>query len=153
MPQAQNLTLPADCLARAVRHDTAASVLYGLGDEWAVVAYFYGSYHRVRAAILQDPVFDSLINLPKVDPKLNKEHQGTSRHEGRMTSAGRDIGVNDLVRLLYRPIYGHYLVLHDASVQVRYGHGISLQRLQDAHAAWEEISQASSVGALVWSAP
>ena len=82
MPQTQNLTAPTDCLSRAACHDAAAQLLDEWGEEWAAVAYFYASYHRVRAAILVDPVFDSLVDLPKVDPRISVQHRETSRHEG-----------------------------------------------------------------------
>ena len=150
MPQTQNLTAPTDCLSRAACHDAAAQLLDERGEEWAAVAYFYASYHRVRAAILVDPVFDSLVDLPKVDPRISVQHREISRHEGRIVGGRRDIGVNDLVRTLYRPIYAEYLVLHDASVKVRYGRGISADRLAGVRACWSTVKHQYDAGALVW---
>jgi hypothetical protein len=151
--QAQPLTVPRECIERALSFDSSAEAFFAVGDEWAAVVYFYASYHRVRGAILSDPVFESLVELPKVDPNLMNEHRATTRHEGRMAAGRRDIGVNDLVRMLYRPIYGDYLTLHDASVNVRYARGVSEARLEDTRAAWDRIRTAQDAGALVWAAP
>ena len=152
MPQTQNLTAPTDCLSRAACHDAAAQLLDEWGEEWAAVAYFYASYHRVRAAILVDPVFDSLVDLTNVDARISGQNREFRRHAGPIVGGRRDIGVNDLVRTLYRPIYAEYLVLHDASVKVRYGRGISGDRLAGVRACWSTVKHEYDAGALVWRA-
>ena len=117
---------PADHLARAAHHESVGKALAeAVQHEWAVVPYFYAAYHRVKHALLTDPVFDDVQRLHAMNPTLSPEHRFATVHQVRKSPTGpRDHGVNDLVLLLYRDTAGAYDKLHQASIAVRYEHGL-----------------------------
>ncbi len=113
-------------VTRAERHYTVGEALYEAGDEWAAVCFFYAAYHYVKAALLEDPIFDDPSRCSATHPDLNIDDRHTDRHQIRKPrgSSSRGWGVNDLVLLLYRSIAGDYDRLHQASVSVRYRDGL-----------------------------
>lgn len=90
----------AEHQTRAVELAGEAGRLHEIGAEWAAVAYFYSAYHRVRAALLDDPVFDDMSRLKRVDPQLLPSDRDTAFHTGRRRGQAPEFGVNDLVLLL-----------------------------------------------------
>ncbi len=122
-------------LERAARHRKVGDALFGAGDEWAAVCYFYCAYHLVQHALLTDPVFDDAKTLAAIHADLTPDHRFTQRHKGRRrVNEAREWGVNELVQTLYRGIIGRYDRLHQASIMVRYNSGLvlPLDRLRDA---------------------
>lgn len=124
---------------RADEHESLAGVLRDSGHEWAAVAYFYSAYHLVSAALLRDPIFTSPGRLAAASPALTMADQTATRHQGYMQfgHGGRRTkiwGLNDLVALLYRPVWPFYAQLHEGSVDVRYGTGlrVPLEKIADA---------------------
>lgn len=127
-------------VVRADEHAGLATVLHDSGHEWAAVAYFYGAYHLVSAALLSDPVFDSPQRLAAASPALSMGDRTTTRHQGYMQfgpggQRTKIWGLNDLVGTLYRQVWPFYLQLHEGSVDVRYGTGlrVPLGRIRDAY--------------------
>jgi hypothetical protein len=100
------------------------SALVAAGDEWGAVPLFYCSYHLARAALIRDPIFADLPRLKAVNSDLTPDERYTARHHGRRGSAiAKQWGLNELVALLY-PRFSHdYEVMHQASIDVRYGRG------------------------------
>ena len=95
------------------------------GHEWAAVALFYAAYHDVKAALLEDVIFDSFEACQAVSPDLLPQDRKTTRHQGRkQTASGREWGINELVLKLYRPAAGSYEKLHQMSNDVRYQAGL-----------------------------
>jgi hypothetical protein len=113
------------CLERAVAIKTTAKLLHNQGDDWFAVCYFYAAYHIVRAAIMADPIFTDLGRLQQKSPHLTLGDRLATAHKGRVVSGSpRQLGVNDLVKILYPQIAAEYERLHIASVEVRYGEGL-----------------------------
>lgn len=111
--------------ARAARHQKVADALADAGDEWSAVCYFYAAYHMIRAALLEDTIFDRLEWCQQKNRDLLPQDRHTMRHHGRKnTSNGREWGVNELVFLLYPNVVGAYERLHQASNDVRYHDGL-----------------------------
>lgn len=126
-------------VVRADEHEALALVLQESGHEWAAVACFYCAYHLVSAALLQDPIFDNPGRLAAASPALTMADQSATRHQGyiQFGAGGRKTkvwGLNDLVAVLYRPVWPFYVQLHEASVDVRYGTGlrVPLAKIGDA---------------------
>lgn len=111
---------------RAAEHERVGNALADASHEWAAVCYFYAAYHIVKAALLDDPIFDAVDTCQAKHPDLMPEDRYVSRHKGRRnTSAGREWGVNELVLQLYRAAAGDYDKLHQASNDVRYHDGLT----------------------------
>lgn len=121
---AGELTDPAVMRARAGQHARSASAMAAAAEEWFAVCWFYSAYHLVRARMSEDPVFLDPSGLSQVDARLCMADQQTTRHQGRRGGGRCELGINDIVRLLYRPIAPSYHKLHQASIAVRYGHGL-----------------------------
>jgi len=126
-------------VVRADDHEKLAGVLEETGQEWAAVTHFYAAYHLVSAALLRDPIFSSPSRLTAASPALTMADQHATRHQGYMQfgPGGRRTkvwGLNDLVALLYRPVWPYYAQLHEGSVDVRYGTGLRmpLSKIGDA---------------------
>lgn len=129
-------------VARAERHAEVGHALRSAAnDEWAAVPFFYAGYHLMRAALLEDPIFDEVALLVAKSPKLTMEDRLAEHHRARRNS-GQGLGVNDLVLLLYRPYAGSYERLHQASISVRYGAGLPDGALDALPACLEEIENA-----------
>jgi hypothetical protein len=114
--------------SRAALHTQVGEALQAAASsEWAAVCYFYAAYHLAIEAIRRDPVFDDPTRLSKLNPALTPEDRFTKRHHPRKNGAhGREWGVNELVLLLYdQKVAAAYDKLHYASVEVRYGTGLS----------------------------
>ena len=122
--------------------------LSGHGAEWAAVGYFYSAYHRVRAAMLADPIFSSVQRLVKVNVKLTMEDRTATHHQGRRSDNGHRLGVNEIVILIYPVIGSEYRALHQASVDVRYGSRL-LAPLDDLRTRCERIHRLGDSGRLV----
>lgn len=120
------LTDPAVMVARSRQHAAAAETLAAAGNEWFAVCWFYGAYHLARARMHADPIFQDPTRLTQVSPRLCMDDRTASRHQGRKGAKGQpELGVSDIVRLLYPEIVGSYHRLHQASIDVRYGRGLS----------------------------
>lgn len=114
------------CLERAVAIGETAKRLRNQGDEWYAVCYFYSAYHVVRAALVDDPIFGDVTRLQEKSPYLTMGDRHATRHNGHvLAEGGRAMGINDIVRVLYPAIAVEYRRLHSASVDVRYGHGLT----------------------------
>ncbi|GGH36443.1 hypothetical protein [Microbacterium album] len=133
----------AECIDRARVHAAAAANIEG---EWSAVAYFYAAYHLVRHALQSDPVFADLNRLKSYDSNLVPDDRSVTVHQARRGAGVKTFGVNDLVRILYPDITPEYLALHELSVAVRYGRGISASDLDDARRAYEAIRAAIESG-------
>lgn len=122
---------------RAQEHAHQAAALLAIGSEWAAVAYFYGAYHRARAALRSDPIFNDLTKLKTVNANLLPYDRDATAHHGRRKPSV-SFGVNDLVQLLYPAAWPDYTLLHQASIQVRYQTRlfIDLSKLGSAHGAF-----------------
>lgn len=75
----------------------------------------------MKAALIEDPVFDNLTLLKSIDPRLTLEDRYPTNHKGRWGSG--KFGLNELVQLLYPAKIGDYERLHQTSMGVRYGQG------------------------------
>lgn len=117
--------LPAgDHLTRAREHEQVGDALKdAVGNEWAAVCYFYSAYHLVRAALVADPIFDSMARLKAKSSHLMPSDRYTDSHHGSR-APGMNFGVNELVNLLYPQILQSYEFLHQASIAVRYDTGL-----------------------------
>ncbi|MGO4600381.1 hypothetical protein [Terrabacter sp. 2YAF2] len=134
---------------RAERHAKIGHALADSGDEWAAVCFFYSAYHRVKAALLDDVVFDDPNTCYAKHVDLLPQDRYTSRHKGRKhTSGGREWGINDLVLLLYRGAAGTYDKLHQMSIDVRYQSGLraSIPDLLGLWSRWEALCDEGTLG-------
>lgn len=139
--------------SRARRHEKVGRALVEAGDEWGAVCLFYAAYHDVKAALLEDPVFDSLAACQAASPDLLPEDRNVQRHHGRThTSNGREWGINELVLKLYRGAAGTYERLHQASISVRYKSGLS-GPVSDVQETWEKFISLRDSGTLTWAPP
>lgn len=114
------------CLERAIAIRETADRLLNQGDEWYVVCYFYSAYHVVRAALLEDPIFEDLGRLTARSAYLTMGDRLATRHQGYLAGGDRVLGINDIVRILYPQIAVEYRRLHSASIDVRYGEGLAV---------------------------
>ncbi len=137
---ASSLRDPAECETRAARHLKIGSALVAAGDEWGAVPLFYCAYHLARAAMITDPIFSDLPRLKSKNSDLTPDERLTSRHHGRRGSSVKQWGVNELVALLYPKLSSDYEVMHQASIDVRYGRGFrgDLLRLEDGTIAFRD---------------
>ena len=140
---------PPEHGSRASRHRKVGDALASAGEEWAFVCFFYGAYHLVKAALLCDPVFDDPIRLAKSPVPLRPDDRFVSRHRGRRRPGVEvEWGVNDLVATIYRFIREDYELLHQLSIEVRYGACRSLPPLAVGSAALDRIEQRFAAGNL-----
>lgn len=131
------------CLQRAVTIKETAERLRAEGDEWFAVCYFYTAYHTVKAALLEDPVFDDLNRLSRINRFLIMEDRYATSHHGRvLREGGRRMGVNDIVTALYPAISVEYVRLHMASVDVRYKSGLGAIAAQSVVADYDAVISA-----------
>ena len=149
-----SLSTAEHCIKRSDKMQTTASNLRSDDDEWFAVCYFYAAYHVIRAALLEDPVFNSLKRLGQVSTKhrmnLTMADRDTQRHTGRKTpGAARSVGINDLVRILYPESNVAYHQLHGASVDVRYKSGLSRVDAGSAQENYLAVAEAYRAGRLV----
>lgn len=150
-----SLFTAAACNQRAEDTRAAAAQLLqidGDGRDWAAVALFYSAYHRVRGAMLVDPIFNNATLLSRVNVNLTMADRESAHHEGRRSDPAHRLGVNEIVSLLYRNINGHYMALHQASVQVRYGSGL-IAPLGDLERRCDLVHQAAADGDLEYAPP
>lgn len=101
-----------------------------MGDEWAAVCYFYASLHRVRAALLSDPIFSDQSRLTAKHYRLFPADAHVNKHMGytkpqRGGPSRKFWGLNELVSLLYPVISAQYEGLYNSSLEVRYQQGLS----------------------------
>lgn len=145
MTSAPSLRTVEACEARAAAMRATGDQLLGHDNEWFAVCYFYSAYHLIKAALIRDPIFDSVTELSRIDVHLTPAHRWTTKHQGRVQSGGRDPGINDIVVKLYNGISIEYRRLHSASVNVRYSDGlgaISPQTVaQDFSTIWDAHSR------------
>lgn len=118
------------------------------GDEWAAVMFFYAAYHRVRAALLEDPTFDSVAGCAARHVDLRPEDRHATRHHGRRSrNQFFEFGVNEIVQILYPSAIGAYDQLHQMSIQVRYERGL-VPDLRAVVETWERFRKLDEDGAL-----
>lgn len=129
-----------------------AGALAQAGDEWSAVLYFYAAYHEVKAALIDDPVFDELDTCLAVRSDLQPEDRFTSRHQGRRHSASKEWGINELVLLLYPTVAGTYNRLHTMSIDVRYHQGLRGTH-DDVLIVWDKFRSLCDSGALATRSP
>ncbi|GIJ30828.1 hypothetical protein Vqi01_59900 [Micromonospora qiuiae] len=126
----------ADHTARAAIHHQTAESLLARTEEWAAVCYFYASLHRVRAALLADPIFGDPPRLATKNPALHPSDAHCTKHMGytRMQNGRRKRvwGLNELVFLLYPAVAASYELLYNSSLEVRYQQGLATLSLQGA---------------------
>jgi hypothetical protein len=143
-----SLRTAESCLRRAVKTKETADALWESGDEWAAVCYFYAAYHAMKAALIEDPVFDSLTDLAKHSPFLLLEDRFATKHNGYFGAGVRRMGVNDIVVSLYPTVAAEYVRLHIASVGVRYGNGLAPITLQSVRNDYDAVIGAYQSGEL-----
>lgn len=122
------------------RHARTAGELSPKSSEWATVAYFYAAYHLVKQAMLEDPIWQRPSELAAKHPELQPSVSKVTRHSGGKGRRRRCRiwGVNELVELLYPSIYEPYILMHEASIEVRYKRGLRTPvRASAAH--WAKI--------------
>jgi len=122
-----------------------------VGDEWAVVPWFYSAYHLMKAVLLRDPIWGDLAALHAISVDLTPDDRFCDRHKGRrqrIPGVAPEFGINDLVLKLYRPAAGPYDRLHAASNLVRYSTGLSDGALIPLRADLETIMEMDSRGEL-----
>ncbi|OIH95106.1 hypothetical protein [Curtobacterium sp. MCBA15_001] len=137
------------CVQRADAFVLTGQSLHDVGDEWAVVCYFYASYHLMRAAFIGDTIFDSVARLSAVDSRFTLADRFVAMHRGRKGDRERKPGVNDIVSKLYPQISFEYLELHQWSVNVRYNEGLEPSAsIADAKLYYERIRSAFDAGTL-----
>lgn len=118
----------------------------GVSPEWASVAYFYSAYHSMKAALLDDPIFDDLGELKKLSPHLMTDSKYAHVHKVRNGQPG--FGVNNLVHLLYPGKRQSYEKLHQSSLGVRYGQGV-VYPVDQLESMASDIAEARRNGLLV----
>lgn len=136
---------------RAARHyDVGCALRDAANDEWAAVCWFYAGYHHVKAALLQDPIFDDVGRLHVKHHDLQASDRYTDRHQIRKGpgSGPRGWGINELVQLLYPTVIRPYDQLHQASVSVRYRDGLPGDALPGLASAIDDIRDAARTGVL-----
>jgi hypothetical protein len=137
------------CVQRAHDFQRTGHKLVELEDEWYAVCFFYSTYHLLKAAFIEDPIFDQVIQLSRIDSHLALDDRYVTRHQGRIErSKRRSLGVNDIVALLYPTIAVCYRRLHRASVQVRYSSGLQDISTDAVTRYHQEIADAYSAGQL-----
>lgn len=127
-------------------HFQAAKAIAEASPDWACVAYFYSAYHSMKAAFINDPIFDDMTALKKLDPNLMPSDRRPTSHQVRRGQSG--FGVNALVHLLYPSMRRDYERLHQSSMGVRYGQGFVYPIEQVAEMA-AGIVEARTSGMLV----
>lgn len=136
--------------SRSERHAHIGRMLIEAGDEWGAVCCFYAAYHRVKCALLSDPLFDNPKSMHGKHMDLVGDDRYTDRHKGRRnTGRGREWGINELVGLLYPSIRREYEQLHQFSIDVRYGSGLRNGALPAVTPALARIENAAQAGDLV----
>lgn len=120
----------------------AAERLADSDEEWAAVCYFYSAYHTMKAAFIEDPVFDDPTRLSTFSPNLIPDDRYVTHHRGRMGTGPRKLGVNDIVQLLYPQIAPRYIRLHMASIAVRYENGLAPLTLEAVRADYSMLMDA-----------
>lgn len=140
-------------MERADAISQTAQRLLAESDEWHAVCHFYAAYRLVRAAFIEDPIFDSMKDLALIDARLALEDRYVERQVGRMDGRIRTLGVNDVVRLLYPKIAIEYRRLHAASVAVRYSEGLRVIANESVIADFATVVTAYTSGELKAHAP
>jgi hypothetical protein len=136
-------------LARAEQHLKVGNVLVETRQEWGAVALFYSAYHRVKAAMLRDPIWGQVNALQAVHQDLIPDDRYIERHHGRRRRGEpREWGVNELVAVLYPSATRAYEQLHQASIDVRYSTGLPAGALPALATAITTISELDSDGEL-----
>ena len=135
---------------RAGEHLRMAEAMVNDSPEWCRVAAFYSAYHSMKAALLVDPVFTNPTKLAAANTNITMGSNLATHHQGNL-GRGRGLGINDLVRFLYRPHYGSYLLLHGASLSIRYGDGQLLHTPEECIGTAQSIYVAFQQGAIVHS--
>jgi len=137
------------CLKRAVAMKQDAEQIEDVAPDLAAVAYFYAGYHTIKAAFIEDPIFDDLTRLQSLDPHLIPDDRYVTHHRGRLGGNGpRKLGVNDIVKILYPSIATRYVRLHMASIAVRYESGLALYSFADVKSDFAELARAYVDGEL-----
>lgn len=127
------------CLERAVSIKETARSLRSADDEWFAVCYFYAAYHTVKAALLEDPLFEDPAALSTRSRHLTPDDRYATHHQARLGKGPRKLGVNDIVRVLYPNIAVEYVRLHMASIDVRCNSGLTTIAGSSVEADYEAL--------------
>ncbi|ODA89812.1 hypothetical protein ATY41_03975 [Leifsonia xyli subsp. xyli] len=119
-----------------------------MDDEWFAVCYFYSAYHTVKAAFIEDPVFDDMSRLSGIDQFLIMEDRYATSHHGRVSGGRRRMGVNDVVTRIYPEIATEYVRLHMASVAVHYSHGLGVISTESVKGDFARVVECYLSGAM-----
>jgi hypothetical protein len=143
----------ADHEARALEHDRVAELLFRADEDWAAVAYFYAGLHRVRAALLADPIFSDATALRAKHHMLTHRDRHCTKHTGHFRERNgvriKVWGLNELVSVLYPQAAVPYEALYRASIDVRYERGLARTSLAALRGDAEQIRDAYTSGGLV----
>lgn len=137
---------PAEHRERAVQHAGLGHTLLEVEHEWSAVSLFYAAYHQVKAALLEDPVFDDMERLNSIRPGLCADDRRSSAHHMKKGQPG--FGINELVLVLYRPVAGPYERLHSMSIDVRYQRGLrsgAIDQLQEIYRRFDAAVEAGQL--------
>lgn len=146
-----------DHATRATEHHATGDVLCRAGDDWAAVCYFYASLHRLKAALLKDPIFHDPIAMAAKNSALRPDDRFCDKHRGRSERQAdgtylKSHGLIDLAGILYPTVDLAYSTLFTASLDVRYKRGLTGGlALPIVRVYAEQIQSAYTAGALVTS--
>lgn len=138
----------AECMTLAGSAQTAYDHLKTVDDAWAAVCAFYVAYHHVKAAFLEDPIFDNIVALGRSSLGVTPADRYSTRHKRRAGDKVGGLGVSDLVKALYPEIATRYARLHSASISVRYEGGLDAILLQTVAEDLQFVLSAYSSGKL-----
>jgi hypothetical protein len=111
VPRPSATLVVADHVARSVQHHRIADILFDADEEWAAVPYFYASLHRIRAALLADPIFDNPAALRTKHHLLTHRDRHCNKHNGHFRNGTKVWGLNELVNVLYPQVIVSYEAL------------------------------------------
>lgn len=118
------------------KHWATTQLLMDAGNEWAAVTGFYSCYHLLRAAMMQEPLFDQPIELSRVHHTLQSGDRYETKHSlGGLNKAA--LGMKEICTVVYPHIAPRYYLAHDASNGIRYDGGLP-RHIKTVDAALEQ---------------
>lgn len=107
----------------AAPHWRTAQTLFNAEDPWAAVPAFYSCYQLLRAALINDPIFDDSNLLQQAHHSIAPGDRFESKHSFGGLSRPQ-LGLNELCIVLYPHVAKFYTLAHQASVGIRYEGGL-----------------------------